>query len=352
MTQTLPFPQQQNNVSSNTTTTNKKNKDDELIRLALHRSSFFTCMDEEQIERFIDVAELKTFKDGQIIIQEGNRFDYEPSVSFSSAGKVTSSSIVSKEEEVDDNNDERQTLIIDEEINGDILSSPSPSVKDEWEQCDGDIGGRNINSHTTTITGEYSNITEQQYGTNNIYVIKENSVNVSHQGFNVASLGPGTVFGEGAILFNRSHSASVIAKGDETICWIVPAKIFREHVLPSKNMLDMFTKYVDVSTSNKDRPSEIFITMVCINIYVYIFNIIIHIMEHHEDFCFSHSFDFASSLFEVKDCSIPRKILLLLLRIILSLFAFIMLHLIDFSFELLFGLFCLFAKGRITVSDH
>lgn len=37
----------------------KTEADEELIRLALHRSRFFTCLDQEQIDRFIKVAELK-----------------------------------------------------------------------------------------------------------------------------------------------------------------------------------------------------------------------------------------------------------------------------------------------------
>lgn len=49
----------------------KKEEDKALIRLALHRSPFFTCMDEEQIERFIQVARLKTYAPGELVILEG-----------------------------------------------------------------------------------------------------------------------------------------------------------------------------------------------------------------------------------------------------------------------------------------
>jgi len=46
-----------------------------LIRLALHRSSFFTCLDEEQIERFVQVAELREFPGDEAIIKEGYFYD-------------------------------------------------------------------------------------------------------------------------------------------------------------------------------------------------------------------------------------------------------------------------------------
>jgi hypothetical protein len=49
----------------------KSSEDKELIRLALHRNPYFTCMDEEQIERFIQVAELQTFRPGPAVILEG-----------------------------------------------------------------------------------------------------------------------------------------------------------------------------------------------------------------------------------------------------------------------------------------
>ena len=50
----------------------KSSKDEELIRLALHRNPYFTCLDEEQIERFIDETELvSNFRPGQAIIVEG-----------------------------------------------------------------------------------------------------------------------------------------------------------------------------------------------------------------------------------------------------------------------------------------
>ena len=49
----------------------KKEEDDKLIRLALHQSPFFTCLDAEQVDRFVEVAQLQTFAPGQIVILEG-----------------------------------------------------------------------------------------------------------------------------------------------------------------------------------------------------------------------------------------------------------------------------------------
>lgn len=50
----------------------QKNKHDAaLIRLALHRSNFFTCLDEEQIQRFIESAVLMKYNPGDVLISRG-----------------------------------------------------------------------------------------------------------------------------------------------------------------------------------------------------------------------------------------------------------------------------------------
>jgi hypothetical protein len=40
----------------------KSPQDEEVIRLVLYRNPYFTCMDEEQIERFVQVAQLQSFQ--------------------------------------------------------------------------------------------------------------------------------------------------------------------------------------------------------------------------------------------------------------------------------------------------
>jgi Ca2+-binding EF-hand superfamily protein len=90
-------------------------------------------------------------------------------------------------------------------------------------------------------------------------------------GTNPSSLGRGNVFGEGAVLFNRAHGATVIASGgaeeeasnnntdDDNIleCWVVPAEVFRNYVLHSENMIDMFQKHAH----RADESGEPYITM-------------------------------------------------------------------------------------------
>ena len=70
----------------------KTEEDKALIRLALHRSSFFTCLDEEQIERFIQVAELRDFQEGSMIIREGEHYDDDSYYSRPLSGKKNSRS--------------------------------------------------------------------------------------------------------------------------------------------------------------------------------------------------------------------------------------------------------------------
>ena len=49
----------------------KSQEDQDLIRLALHKSPFFTCLDEEQIERFVRTARKEVYPPGSIVILEG-----------------------------------------------------------------------------------------------------------------------------------------------------------------------------------------------------------------------------------------------------------------------------------------
>lgn len=165
----------------------KTDEDKKLIRLALHRSSFFTCLDEEQIERFIEVAELREYQDNDVIIHEGEQYDEDP-------------------------------------------------------------------YYKTTLTHPISYV----------YSIQSGTVEVVQQGHALCNFGPGMLFGEGAILFNRAHSASVIAKHGNVQCWVVPSQLFSQYVLTSENMVRMFTKYASQSVLGSiDNDTEPFLTMVC-----------------------------------------------------------------------------------------
>jgi hypothetical protein len=63
------------NNNSNIIIQNKSVEEQELIRLALHRSPYFTCLTEEQVARFVLVAELRSFRPGQAVILEGCQDD-------------------------------------------------------------------------------------------------------------------------------------------------------------------------------------------------------------------------------------------------------------------------------------
>lgn len=91
-----------------------------------------------------------------------------------------------------------------------------------------------------------------------IYCVRSGHADVWHDNANIASLGPGTLFGEGSFLFNRQHSASVLVPPNASTpleCWVIPATVFRQYVLTSENMVRMFAKYA----RNED---DVYMTMV------------------------------------------------------------------------------------------
>ena len=73
-----------------------------------------------------------------------------------------------------------------------------------------------------------------------LYIVRNGNAGIWYQPhFHPATLGPGTLFGEGGFLFGRQHSASVIAEGPLE-CWVVELSTFRHHILPSDNMKQIF----------------------------------------------------------------------------------------------------------------
>lgn len=149
-----------------------KSKDDtELIETALHRSAFFTCLDEEQIQRFVDAAVLTTFEPGEVIINKGAEYDpgYE-----------------------------------NQEVEGQLA----------------------------------------------LYVVRRGTCAVGVDCDDPASkpiytAGKGDVFGEGAMLFHRSRSASVVSSvlnERDVECWAVSAQSMKD-VLRSENMVSTFESY-------------------------------------------------------------------------------------------------------------
>ena len=141
-----------------------------LIKSALHKNSFFTCLDSEQITRFTNSCREHNFKPGQAVLREGGE------------------------------------------------------------------------GH-------------------NVYVIKSGAADVVNaKGNVVCRKGPGELFGEGSVLFNRSHSASICAdeeSPEELVCYVVSGKVFREYVLRSTNMLKLFKEL----EPKKDPTGEMSISM-------------------------------------------------------------------------------------------
>ena len=161
----------------------KKSKADEaLIMRALHRSSFFTCLDEEQVQRFVDEAVLTTFKPGEVLINKGTQKD--PVYGEMSAG-----------------------------------GADSPIA---------------------------------------IYVVRSGTCDVGMNSDDPASvpmftIGEGDIVGEGAVVFQRARSASVVASGsvDKIVeCWTVSGDILRNHVLKSNHVVSIFNKYASLTSED------------------------------------------------------------------------------------------------------
>uniref|UniRef100_A0A7S2XI43 Calmodulin n=1 Tax=Attheya septentrionalis TaxID=420275 RepID=A0A7S2XI43_9STRA len=331
------------------TTRGKTEADRALIRLALHRSPFFTCLDEEQVERFVEAAELRTYHAGQVIIREGTEDDgplpgetsdgfvtmphgYQ-SISNSNDSNVTSNdhavpnaiqppqtappsppeivsnathqgntplaAIAINHSDSDDENDVVEdatnlaaavdTTVPEEVLPGgdewgedDVTIKVNDTMEEEpiveKEAAVADDREESIQNDyvlvqpeeaapaaaTNLITGHVA-LEDEAAATatkkanhivsnhQNIYAVKTGTVDVWHQNKNSTTLGRGNIFGEGALLFNRAHSASVLASpsssGQDVECWVVPAKVFRTYVLPSDNMVRIFVKYAKSTTT-------------------------------------------------------------------------------------------------------
>jgi len=351
----------------------KTSEDEKTIRLALHKSPFFTCLDEEQIERFVAVAERRQYDEGEIVILEGCVDEYdddeEEEDRFGNGTGGRSASVVrgrlsdkretvkvpihsgpaddyeiSSEDDCDNNNNNNNNnkkIQNDGETDGGTATETSVSTADDGtpvatasgdndvdrggdgekveeealNQGNGGKVGGNIESMTipfqlgeqfprsivkdrpvalqhqiTTTThpsmfGSTSTSTETSYsskpppprsGTKRaLYIVKSGRADVwYHPGFNPASLGPGSVFGEGGFLFGRQHSASVIAglSNDQSHteqksqkpkfeCWVVDYRTFRNYVLPSNNMKQLYQKYASVKIDGDSDAGSYAMTM-------------------------------------------------------------------------------------------
>ena len=360
----------------------KHKDDDKLIRLALHKSPFFTCLDDEQIERFVAAAKLQTYPAGDIVILEGcvdlddndnqegaspGPADVEEQVERETVGTdeknnkldsqeektpleldaadndddgrliETDSHILSSETTPDDdseNDDSSRTMLSQSDLEQDVdhnlplagdsegrhgdetgesdhelatageidVSDDSDTSQNTGAQRDdsksSDISNnmaadctneedaddsvesndtvspsvlplpspsdsiRVNNSNSPSNTFDDDSITPPPPRSNikrALYIVRKGRADVwHHTRFNPHSLGPGTTFGEGGFLFGRQHSASIIANKTEPLeCWVVDSQTFRNHVLPSKSMSQLFHKYA----TKKDGRGQYYLTM-------------------------------------------------------------------------------------------
>lgn len=278
--------------------TPKSTQDKDLIRLALHRSPFFTCMDQEQIERFIQVAELKIYQPGEMVILEGKIDDGDEPT-------VVAEQVEVKQEEtitITPTNDAVVEEKTGEYVNVDLeeqnpLEEAATALRTEDESSSADV------TTTTTIVAEEAGLAdveefdetfadddttteplhqqalkivaavadaehvpldieqvsqsakEKQESMSGmpsyVYAVRSGHADVWHENFNTSSLGPGHIFGEGGFLFHRRHSASVVASpSSELECWVVPIHLFMSYVLPSPQMTSMFIKYATHETDD------------------------------------------------------------------------------------------------------
>jgi CRP-like cAMP-binding protein len=272
---------------SYTTNTSKTEEEKALIRLALHRSPFFTCMDEEQIERFIKVAELRTYAPGEMVILEG-KIDNEEGTMEGSEEETNDYVMVDLEQHnpLEDaastlkQDSSAETLVVGPQNVENVGPADVEEVDDTFLD---ENGGTEPVREAVRIVAEVAATKQilldmEQVSKNAktkresmsgqvscVYAIQSGNADVWHENFNTASLGPGHIFGEGGFLFHRQHSASVVASPyTDLSCWVVPIHVFMSYVLPSMHMMNKFVKYA----SRETESGEPYMTMVsCEKVY-------------------------------------------------------------------------------------
>ncbi len=234
----------------------KSREDEALIRLALHRNPYFTCLDEEQIERFIDEAELvKNFRPGQAVIVEGPSGPHRwRDDSGSSSITRTTSGGRAKLRRLKTNAGDVYGY---EYFRGEItMGDPDADDNNLWWDDDEDD-----KAHSMQPSVPYA--AKSSY----LYVIKNGKADVFYESINPATLGPSKMFGEGGFLFGRNHSASVVAATDRLECFRVDRHTFVNKILPSRNMKRLYRKYASHSSTNytekdtKPEDENFFMTM-------------------------------------------------------------------------------------------
>jgi solute carrier family 25 aspartate/glutamate transporter 12/13 len=261
----------------------KSEQDEKLIRLALHQNPFFTCLDEEQVARFVKAAQLKSYSPGEVVILEGyiddgslEGDDFKLDAKGLLKKLLTFERIAYRKTNLSDLKPKADSLSTTEDkdvtINDDAGKESSPKQISHEDDVflhdeDGEAYGSLDAFETTDSSAMLDPTATENFGGMNgvvqeeeskssgrslrmsgipsfVYAVRSGSADIYHGNVHVASCGPGTIFGEGGFLFHRQHSGTVTAsQSGELECWVVPAKIFRNYVLPSKNMILMFAKF-------------------------------------------------------------------------------------------------------------
>jgi solute carrier family 25 (mitochondrial aspartate/glutamate transporter), member 12/13 len=345
-----PLPNRSSNSDSpnhSPKTSFKSVQDQELIRTALLKSSFFSCMDDEQFNTFIQSVEIKQYAPGQIIILEGcsdlnnspsdgsnSQHDNETSNAhlysvdagafcneqFSSTrDEITAMDDHTLVEAMDDGSDSAQQEFRENDSTTGTLSEKESgtsnlpqdrriddfnrsSIDDSTGRQSSESGNDDVakslmvnqritasclDSSTATLSAPVlSTLSEivkpplppQSGNPRAIYIIRKGHAEVYYQkpngpenqpyknSYPVNTIGPGTLFGEGGFLFGRQHSASIVASTTSDLqsqepleCWVMDIHTFRDYVLPSSMLRQIFKKYARTS---KDCPDEeAFMTM-------------------------------------------------------------------------------------------
>jgi solute carrier family 25 aspartate/glutamate transporter 12/13 len=330
----------------------KTTQDKNLIRLALHKSPFFTCLDEEQVERLVAVAKLQKYQSGDVVIRQGyvdqdddddddddmdNTHGKEQGISQPSSSPPIEVATPKGAADDDAAVDEVAAFLADEQTETELVTaqeaavltndstegsdesssssiaadetfeSPALNATDENDFIDindepkddtppsippTDAAAAAVVTQPSSSSSSSSNTPPTKkvsmatrYNTTtyvappppksgtrrSVYIVNRGNADVWYQSegdFNPASLGPGTLFGEGGFLFGRQHSASVKAgtggtgtaaagTGEPLECWVVDIGTFRNHVLPSDNMSLLFHKYATKS----DATGAVYMTM-------------------------------------------------------------------------------------------
>jgi solute carrier family 25 (mitochondrial aspartate/glutamate transporter), member 12/13 len=256
----------------------KSQHDQDLIRVALHKSPFFTALDAEQVDRFVAVAKRRDFDAGDIVILEGcvdqvetedrlvrisneatrvvseNAVDPEPpdpdgfvfvEISDGEPKEEEESTYLtevaskskSAETRVDANLEYQSPVSIETPLQEATTSESTEGAFRDDHQSKEEEESSHKNQPLLSFS---SDPPPPQSGVKrSIYIVRSGNADVWYQpSFRAASLEQGTLFGEGGFLFGRQHSASIVAARNKLSCYVVDFVTFSKHVLSASDRLN------------------------------------------------------------------------------------------------------------------